>query len=903
MNDEEAQGINKWDGPSSDDLFGREPFVDTIVKTIQSSNEGFNLGISARWGEGKSSILKQLQPKLEALNYKVLTFEPWKYTQDTTSIKRKFLIDIYSQLEKPYNDHELYGSTEKNIDLNPDEYQERLMSRLGIFSRLAGTTALLFLAVLFLFQWISGIKINITDIFLKNLFIPVLAGLYPLIAKLTEVTVKQSSPKIESAEQFERRFNKAIKEIMEADGHPDRVIIFVDDLDRCNHTEVEQILTALFTFFNNKHCTYVITADHTVIRRYISHFLQLEDVIGTDNKPDIKKTNDMRQKEATEYLKKIFQINFIVPKIPSDLLETMIKSLLDASPIIVSTNSYGKEYLVNMILNNFQGNPRKIKHFIRTLEFQLEAITEKIAALPAGGEKNNLCKVKNSPELLAKILIMQDRFPDFYEQLISEPKLLQRHEEGEIAEDKDLQNLIAQEPKFFNSVTRLADVKTIDPYYFLYFSGSTGYVEVKAVDPAEVRALARSGDFDGLTKVISGLTDEPRNAQVEFIKKEFDEPTIQPPEKVNIIRSLLHAISLIEEPAIRLQKLKDVLVVKTTYDTEFSALQSIDFSKFISFADIELVNRILGEAPFTNFSIQNQILEAFISKQAEIPKGEITDRFIQTIREGIEKNDANSSLYLNIVKKLDPNTFSLENSLQDAMINIYVDSADPFRQELFDTLLNSNLSAPAKKKFEDIILSVIEKNPIGEAIGMIGNIPAKINKSNFDLNKLVSVANKRIESSNYQETEQLVNIVVHPAVNTEIGPQNADKVFKNLIEMLDSPDVDKRSYIRGKLPDFISQTTSQVELLKRIAQLIGKGSISESSQTMSTVQGMSDFWNKEPKVKNQFANDLKAVAREVKDKEVKDLMIKSSNELVPPPPSKKNNSTRASNPNAPKGGY
>ena len=108
MSEEEKKKVNIWDVPSAEDGFGREPFVDTIVKTIQSSDEGFNLGISARWGEGKSSILKQLKPKLEKLNYKVLTFEPWKYTQDQISIKRKFIIDIYSQLGKDYDSSELY---------------------------------------------------------------------------------------------------------------------------------------------------------------------------------------------------------------------------------------------------------------------------------------------------------------------------------------------------------------------------------------------------------------------------------------------------------------------------------------------------------------------------------------------------------------------------------------------------------------------------------------------------------------------------------------------------------------------------------------------------------------------------------------------------------------------------
>ncbi len=883
--EEQEKKVNKWDSPSLEDGFGREPFVDTIVKTIQSSDKGFNLGISARWGEGKSSILEQLKPKLETLNYKVLMFEPWKYTQDSTSIKRKFLIDIYYQLGKTYDEAELYGSTEKNKDLKPGEYQELLMSKLGIFGRLAGTTAILFLGALYFLQWFTGIDINITKIFLTNLFIPVLAGIYPLIAKLTEVTVKQTTPKIESAEQFEKRFNEVIKEIMESENHPDRIIIFVDDLDRCNHTEVEQILTALFTFFNNEHCTYIITADHTVIRRYISHFLQLEDIIGDDGKPDIKKTNEMRQKEATEYLKKIFQINFIVPKIPSDLLEKMIKTLLKASPIIDSKNPYGKEYLVNMILNNFQGNPRKIKHFIRTLAFQLEAISEKINTLPEGDEKKNLCKVKNSPELLAKILIIQDRFPDSYEEIIAEPKLLQRHEEGTVAEDKDLQNLLAQEPKFFNSVTRPTGSKTIDPYYFLYFSGSTGYVEAKVVDPAEIKALARSADFNGLTKVISGLTDEPRNAQVELIKKEFDEATIQPPEKVNVIRSLFHTVGLLEEPTLRLQNLKDILDAKTKYTTEFASLQSVDFDKFITFADMEVVTLLFSDAPFATPPIQIQLLEAFITKQNEIGKGEVTNRFIQGIADGIKKMDAYSGSYLNMAKRLTTENFTGSELLQDALIESATKAGDPnVRQESFDGLVElSPKLLPSKKKiFEDVILEIIEKNPIGEAVAMIGNIPAKINKANFDLGKLVAVANKRVTISNHPDAEQLVNILIHPAVVAEIGVSFSDKVLENIIEILGSADVDKRTYVRGKLPDFIVRASNQAELLKKIVRTMASNPVSENIQTINTVQGMSDFWSNNPKLKNYFANDLKTFAREIRDKETKELMIKTSNEMVPP---------------------
>src|SRR3989339_165160 len=95
-------GTHNWDTPTAEDQFGREAFIDTIVKTIDSAEDGFNFGISARWGEGKSSILAQLKPKLKNAGYKVLEFKPWKYSQDPISVKRKFIIDLYTQLDKNY---------------------------------------------------------------------------------------------------------------------------------------------------------------------------------------------------------------------------------------------------------------------------------------------------------------------------------------------------------------------------------------------------------------------------------------------------------------------------------------------------------------------------------------------------------------------------------------------------------------------------------------------------------------------------------------------------------------------------------------------------------------------------------------------------------------------------------
>src|SRR3989344_2011886 len=891
MSKEQEQEINKWDEPSENDLFGREAFVDTISKTILSSKEGINFGISAKWGEGKSSILKQLKPKLEANNFKVLNFEPWKYTQDQTSVKRKFLIDIYKQLGKDLDEILLYTEKEKEEELTSKEQNQKLFQYGVRFI----TYFIFSLGLLWFFVavWHALVDstISISKTILSNLFLPIILAFVPLIQKITEIKVKQTIPKIESAEQFEDKFNVAIKEIMALEKPPKHIIIFVDDLDRCNHKEVEQVLTALFTFFNNKKVTYVITADHTVIRRYIANFLHLEDEVDSKGQIDFIKTNEFRQKAATEYLKKIFQINFILPDISSDLLEPWIKNLIAVNPVIEEKNSYAKQYLVNLIMTNFDHNPRKIKHFMRALVFQLDAVIKKISQLPTidSAEKDNLKKIQESPELLAKVLIIQDRFPDFYEKLKKEPRLLQKHEEGLVDPDTDLQNLIAQEPKFFNSATRVGSLKTIDPYYFIYFSGATGYDESKGVDPAEVKAFARKGDFNGLEKIIGGLTDVPRNIQIESIKSELSSPQVLPPEKVNIIRSLFHVIGLLEEQSLRLSKLKDFLNLKGSYPTEFSALQSVDFESFLSVVDKEISNQLLTEQPFSDANMQNQILNAFISKQEAVTNTEVTDVFLESIANGLKKHE---DRFLDLIKRINLNNFKNSNSIQDALLETSKNAPEPLRQNIFNTIIDFkvNFSNERQKQFEANLSEIIENNSIGEVIAMLGNIPTKINKTNFDFSKFIPPVKKRISTLNNSELEQLVNILIHPAVKDEIGSKNMEQIFASLVEVVDDGDPARRSYVRGKLPNIISYTENKSGLLKQIVQSISKGTIAESSQTLSVVQGMSDFWNANPELKKEFAKELKTGANKATEKEVKEVMIKSSNELIPPPEpkSKKN---------------
>ncbi len=874
--------IDRWDLPTSTDLFGREPFVETILKTIESTDEGFNFGISARWGEGKSSILEQLGPRLETVGYKVLKFEPWKYTQDQISIKRKFIIDIYKQLGKEYDETELYVVSEKEVTPSIEKRFGTFLENLALAIRAIIPATLAFLFFLWLLKKFTGWNLDIESIFLSNLFIPILAGFVPLLRDAISIRVKQPIPKVESTEQFEKRFNAVIDELMHSPFKPKRVVVFVDDLDRCSHKEVEQVLTALFTFFSNKNVIYVITADHTVIRRYISEFLDIPPQLGADGQINMKATNDLKNREATEYLKKIFQINWILPRIPPDLLEDWVKKLIKETSAIEFKNPYAESYLVDLIRNNFEGNPRKIKHFLRTLSFQLEAANEKIKRVSVSNtdEKKNLALIIDCPELLAKILIIQDRFSESYEKLQTEPNLIRKYESGEFSEDAELQRLMSQEPRFFESITRTQN-KTVDPYYFIYFSGSTGFIEPKTVDPSQIKTFARGADFENLVKAISGLTDEPRNRQIEHIKDELANPQIQQPEKANAARSLFYVISLIEESRVRIQKISDLIDLAKTYSQEFLGIQAVDISKIAPHLDVSIAQKLLAEEPFIQPTLRNQTWNGLFQARQSLDKKVLT-LFIKILTEKLMAQDEEFQTAMGLLKQFeDEIVVQAEGVIAPGMVESFRARDISQKEQILDIAIRFKnvLAKDALNAIQNSLAELAKSGIVSHNIFVVSNIPSRI-RGNFDLTPLVEALVERIRQAPTSELEQLFNNLFNQSVREALGQAHLDRLIKAFTDCASSTDSQRVNFTVSKIPELLRHSGRKKEIINNLLVSTAKSIRPENRAILSTIWANKQFWIEEPGMKKFFTGKIKSLQKSSSDDEFKTIISSVLNELT-----------------------
>jgi len=300
----------------SEDKFQRIALVRAIAREINNSDEGFNFLLSGEWGSGKTSILNLLEREFEKkTRVKIIRFNPWKYlqTKDRSSVSRKLLIEVRKALGERNPEGNLYESTTFDR-VSWNRIIPVILSNLALSIIWFGVVSGLVVAVGGLLTYFHQ-KINVVNFYEDKLLFPVIAALIPLISA-TIASLRTKSTLAESIEQFEDIFNKTVNK-----SYFKKILIFIDDLDRSSEADVQQILTSLFTVFENKKCFYVIAADYRVIEPFAG--------AAVTRNPE-KFTDEQLEPKGKEYLKKIFQFIYTIPPLPLEKIDEEVEETLES---------------------------------------------------------------------------------------------------------------------------------------------------------------------------------------------------------------------------------------------------------------------------------------------------------------------------------------------------------------------------------------------------------------------------------------------------------------------------------------------------------------------------------------------------------------------------------------------
>lgn len=286
-------------------------YSNALVSFIKNSMTPMTIGIQGSWGSGKTSLLNTIYAQLDDANeheeskdFKVIWINSWENSLMATP--EEALIKIINEIINGLNEVDPSLTNVKKV-------------------KEAATTAA------------KGI-------------LRVGAGILGGAAGSEVVTeVLESS---NSIKQLREELSRLVHAIRESKGQRvDKIVIFVDDLDRVDPPEAVKILELLKNIFNIPGCVFVLAIDYDVVIK------GLKDKFG-ERTPE-------NEYEFRAFFDKIIQLPFLMPVQNYDIgnyVNDLLKKIGFQDENVIDVD------FVNQVVDNtIGGNPRTIKRLINSL--------------------------------------------------------------------------------------------------------------------------------------------------------------------------------------------------------------------------------------------------------------------------------------------------------------------------------------------------------------------------------------------------------------------------------------------------------------------------------------------------------------------------------------------------------
>lgn len=322
------------DNPFANDLLDREQYADILTSLIDTSKTGFTMSINATWGCGKTTFIRMWEAKLRAQGYSTVYINAWEkdYIQDPFAV---VISTIWEQTQKQ-------NSHIKDIATTVKELAD-IASKI-IAYRYIGDAAL--------------------DVFKKGISNDVKCDF--VLDDYIEHTKR--------IEDFKKQLHEYVKQLQEQEGSKDKLVIFVDELDRCRPTYAIEMLERIKHLFSIENIVFVLSVDQSVLHESIKGFY------GSSNI------------SAENYLRRFVDIEYGLPEPSVDkFIEFLIKHHeLDQyitehtpNPYFSRDNTDYNNQLYLMVKTLFEAIPcslREVEKYFNRLEYVVRTLKLNMSA-------------------------------------------------------------------------------------------------------------------------------------------------------------------------------------------------------------------------------------------------------------------------------------------------------------------------------------------------------------------------------------------------------------------------------------------------------------------------------------------------------------------------------------------
>lgn len=386
------------------DRLGHREVADQLGALIRSVDTPANIALFGAWGSGKSGIGNLLGTDFEKDDsVSFVRFDAFKYAENP--LRRQFISAVARELNVPgdrYRRGMYSGSTSTTYEVS----WRTIGVLAGLFLGSIVAVAILVLGLASLYYWASGDGIvepltNLLKTAVPSTLVP--AALITAVASAIMkpfVVVRQNEPTV-APDEFEALFSDVIKK-----SGASKVVIFVDELDRCAPKEVVATLDAVRTFFGVPRCVFVIAADPQVLEEALTR--SLRQATPTD-------TANPYYSVGSAYLDKVFQYQVTVPPLLTQSVTSFGVSLVDGKKGVWA--QVDTEAIVSILIPTHVRSPRRVKHLLNTF-----VMTYRLALSRQAAQYLDI-NVNQHVEEIARLVCLTVEFPLFARDLVADPNL------------------------------------------------------------------------------------------------------------------------------------------------------------------------------------------------------------------------------------------------------------------------------------------------------------------------------------------------------------------------------------------------------------------------------------------------------------------------------------------------
>ncbi len=386
------------DLPAESDGLDFAPYVETLAGLLggRETRTPLTLGVYGDWGSGKTTLLRLVKKALPP-ECRTVWFDAWKYDHQET-LWRALLLLVLTEVGEAIRQDENAepGDLNELDDLRNALYRAVDREEVGKVE-IDGEKLLGGLAK-------GAVRIGLSFIPPVKVLADLVAGLGEkagegagddLLAGIRRARTQIHVDQVQFLEQFQSKFEHLVKKYVIGRGEgAGRLVVFVDDLDRCLPEKAVEVLEAIKLFLDVRGCAFALGVAPEVIARGIEVKYREFGAAGKALPID-----------GARYLEKIIQIQFQIPPIEAADMQKFVSGLVASWPDAACAEVFAV---------GLEGSPRQVKRAINVflLTWGLaKARKEKL------GER-----IK--PIRLAKVVVLQHAAPELYQAVRGTPRWL-----------------------------------------------------------------------------------------------------------------------------------------------------------------------------------------------------------------------------------------------------------------------------------------------------------------------------------------------------------------------------------------------------------------------------------------------------------------------------------------------